>query len=319
MNDKCLVTKLNGVVKDNSLPLLGYVSVKVSAVNSPTGYSQGFFINPEVQKEAIILGDGYFTNQQLTDNYGKKLAIAPDSVGRPFWVSNGNFYVNIPMNTTVFVLKQSNTQDGNGNALNKSLDISTLKFCTKISNLEISQTGAYGDIDAFSNMKSLTSFFVSGAKGLFGDIKSLANCPIKNFYAEFTNLGGDISNLSSCSILVCQGSTDFYGKLHNLPNIWHAYLGTNAITFDGSKLGSKAALITGNVKATWEGERDNSYNIIGFNGIQFGGYVDAMLINQAKCQVGDQKIISVVGTRTSASDSAVATLQSKGYTVSVFK
>ena len=49
-----------------------------------------------------------------------------------------------------------------------------------------------------------------------------------------------------------------------------------------------------------------------------------MLINQAKCVVGFtssdnsfKKAITARGTKTSASDAAVATLQQKGYTVLV--
>ena len=52
--------------------------------------------------------------------------------------------------------------------------------------------------------------------------------------------------------------------------------------------------------------------------------VDKMLVNQAKCQVGFNsnspswyKTIQIIGARTSASDAAVQTLQSKGYTVSI--
>ena len=49
--------------------------------------------------------------------------------------------------------------------------------------------------------------------------------------------------------------------------------------------------------------------------------IDKMLQDQAKCQTSStasvRKIIEVIGTRTSTSDAAVQTLQSKGYTVSI--
>ena len=51
-----------------------------------------------------------------------------------------------------------------------------------------------------------------------------------------------------------------------------------------------------------------------------------MLQDLAQCQIGFTssdtpyyKIISIAGNRTSASDDAVATLQQKGYTVSIAK
>lgn len=57
--------------------------------------------------------------------------------------------------------------------------------------------------------------------------------------------------------------------------------------------------------------------------INLNNDVDKMLINQAICQIGSRggsswyKVISVTGTRTSASDSAISTLQEKGFTVTV--
>ena len=74
---------------------------------------------------------------------------------------------------------------------------------------------------------------------------------------------------------------------------------------------------------TWATNRPSDAKIISMNYINLGSYVDAMLINQAKCTAVDstdldfgfQKIISVYGTRTSASDEAVQILKEKGYTV----
>lgn len=76
---------------------------------------------------------------------------------------------------------------------------------------------------------------------------------------------------------------------------------------------------------TWATNRPSDANIISLNYINLGNYVDAMLINQANCNAVDsvdldfnfQKIINVHGTRTSASDDAIETLKSKGYTVKV--
>ena len=54
--------------------------------------------------------------------------------------------------------------------------------------------------------------------------------------------------------------------------------------------------------------------------------IDKMLQDQSECQIGFssnspawQKTITVKGNRTSASDSAVAKLQEKGYTIIISK
>ena len=74
---------------------------------------------------------------------------------------------------------------------------------------------------------------------------------------------------------------------------------------------------------TW-GTRSSSAKIIAIEGNATLNNIDKMLQEQAQCQVGFSssdnvwyKTISVTGNRTSASDTAVQTLQSKGYTVSI--
>ena len=71
---------------------------------------------------------------------------------------------------------------------------------------------------------------------------------------------------------------------------------------------------------TWSTRPSSAY-IIALGGAPLPSNVDKMLQDQAQCKVGTptKKVISVIGTRTSASDAAVATLQQKGYTVSIAK
>ena len=316
MNNKCLVTRLNGVVENNSIPRLGFIKVKVEAVASPTEVTQGFLFNPTKNTVITIDGDGYFTDGSLSQNLGKTKSVNAGTLS-PVYVSNGNFYVNIPKNVTTFILKNNSSPNGAAEAKNKSFDIEQLKFSTNISFMEISNTGAYGDIASFANMTSLKDLYVSLSKGLYGNIASLNKCPITTFYAENTNLGGDIANLRNCSICVIQGSTGFYGNIENIPNIAHGYFQGNAIYGDVSKL-NVAYLLTGSTcNWSWKSERSSDKTIIAFTDGNFGSDLDAMLINQAKCVAGSIKTITVQGTRTNASDAAIATLQGKGYTVSI--
>ena len=316
MSKKCLVTRLNGVTKNNSIPRFGFIKVKVEAVASPTKVTQGFLFNPTENTVITIDGDGYFTDESLSQNLGKTKSVNAGTLS-PVYVSNGNFYVNIPKKVTTFIPKNNSSQNGTAEANNKSFDIDQLKFSTNIGFMEISCTGAYGDIASFANMTSLKDLYVSSAKGLYGNIASLNKCPITIFYAENTNLGGDIANLRNCSICVLQGSTGFYGNIENMPNIAHGYFQGNAIYGDVSKL-NKASLLTGaTCNWSWKNERSSDKTIIAFTDGNFGSDLDAMLINQAKCAAGSIKTIKVQGTRTNASDAAIAALQGKGYTVSI--
>lgn len=316
MSDKCLVTRLNGVVANNSIPRLGFIKVKVEAVASPTKVTQGFLFNPTKNTVITIDGDGYFTDESLSQNLGKTKSVNSGTFS-PVYVSNGNFYVNIPKKVTTFIPKNNSSQNGTAEANNKSFDIEQLKFSTNIGFMEISNTGAYGDIASFANMASLNDLYVSNAKDLYGNIASLNKCPITTFYAENTNLGGDIANLRNCSICILQGSTGFHGNIENMPNVVHGYFQGNAIYGDVSKL-NKASLLTGaTCNWSWKNERSSDKTIIAFTDGNFGSDLDAMLINQAKCAAGSIKTIKVQGTRTNASDAAIAALQGKGYTVSI--
>ena len=73
---KCLVTKLNGSVDNNELLRIGEMRIKVESVESPTIGIQGFdvgFTNPTTVE---IVGDGYFTNDNLTENKGKSIVVS---------------------------------------------------------------------------------------------------------------------------------------------------------------------------------------------------------------------------------------------------
>ena len=70
--------------------------------------------------------------------------------------------------------------------------------------------------------------------------------------------------------------------------------------------------------------RPSSAKVIAVGGSPKVVELDKMLQDEANCSVGFNssdsnvyKTISVIGTRTSASDAAVQALQSKGYTVSI--
>ena len=81
--------------------------------------------------------------------------------------------------------------------------------------------------------------------------------------------------------------------------------------------------IGSNASISWT-SRPSTSKIIGIFGSPKLSNIDKMLQDQAQCVTGItnstvefMKSITATGTRTSASDAAVQTLQSKGYTVSI--
>lgn len=163
-----------------------------------------------------------------------------------------------------------------------TIDLSALKYSKNMEYLRISSNayGSISDVLAMTKLKEL----VLNLKNITGDIQEITNLPeityISLIHEKFISL--DISKLS-----------------------------VNCGYFSAS---------SGLNKCSWKTERASDSYVMILKDINLGNDVDAMLINQAKCEKTSTyhgTAISVVGTRTSASDAAVATLQQKGYTVSV--
>lgn len=159
------------------------------------------------------------------------------------------------------------------------------------------------DFNSLKYSKGLKKIVVYNDSFLFS-LDSLSDLKVEYIIIDSNNLVGELSSLISKE-------------------------GINFITINSNKV-TGSVDISKSVKSltylysqyssfTWETERDNDSFIITLPYASMGNYIDAMLINQAKCKASTESIkkISVGGTRTSASDAAIQTLQSKGYTVSV--
>ena len=153
---------------------------------------------------------------------------------------------------------------------------------------------------------SVYNTYVSGDIAELKNLTALTDISLCNFTTPITGDIGSLYSLKSLQFMSVQNS-QLSGDLANLPpNCIFISLKNDA----GSTL-------------TW-GTRPSSAKIVAIEGNAKLENIDKMLQDQAQCQIGytsgDEqymKTISVVGTRTSASDTAVQTLQSKGYTVSI--
>ena len=162
-------------------------------------------------------------------------------------------------------------------------DIANLKNLTALTRIELSNTHVSGDIANLKNLTALISIELSNTQiPLTGEISALSTLSkCKTISLSYSKLTGDLAILpdACCDVYL------YYDK--------------------GSVF-------------TWSTRPSSAY-IISFRAVPLSRNVDKMLQDQAQCQVGPtaDKTISVIGTRTSASDAAVQTLQSKGYTVSI--
>ena len=330
--NKCLVTKLNGSSNNPELLRLGEMRMKILKVSNPTEHTQCFSLSVNKAITLEIVSDGYFTDKTLTENKGKNISL---NVGaNDIWV-NGNSDVEIAILdkysltriTTYYQNELQNKIYGD----NIKLNLSDLKYSNNLTILDLSYTQVSGDI---ANLKDCASFIslnlsntqVSGDIANFKNLTALTTLSLYN-----TQIGGDIANLKNLTLLTYLSLDNTkvsgnIGELSGLTKCTNISLKGSTFTGDLSLIPSSCVFISfGNNKNTvlsWT-SRPSTAKILAIEGNAKITNVDKMLRDQAQCNVGFNesspswyKAISCVGTRTSASDAAVQTLQSKGYTVS---
>lgn len=329
---KCLITKLTGSSQNQNLLRLGEMRIRFNKVTKPTEATQCLgvsFIKP-VQLE--IIGDGYFTDKGLTANKGKKISVQ-DATGGVF-VSNNDLYISIADKYNISVLQsafvgQSLPLSGD----NKSFNLESIKFSKSLRYLSFSNSPVNGDISALENLTALTNIYLSNTP-VNGDISALKNLTkLTSITLDYSPVNGDISALKNLTALktLTLGSPDglLTGDITHLSNskikdlkIMYATLTGDLATLPTNCRHASFIHDLGS-SFTW-GNRDSSSTIIAIEGNVMVQNLDKMLQDQAKGQVGFTtgdavylKSISVKGSRTSASDDALAALQQKGYTVTI--
>ena len=301
---KCLITKLNGSVQNDSLLRIGEFCIEVSKVESPTADSQKFSVLNTKDSQLRIIGDGYFTNETLSENKGKVMDIAANTETLVYY-SNGDYEIVVSEKyslSSIGIFLSTSWKAFNGKL---SFDIESLKYSPNIIRLLLSNTQVTGDIAVFGKLTGLrnlelASTQVTGDIAVFGKLTGLTDIP----NITGTKVTGDISVYKNTKNKQLQfEGTSVYGDLSVLPNNVLWVQGRNTGTF------------------TWTGIK-NRTNILALEQCKCNN-IDAFLNDMATLEakfVGEQiwyKTISLIGTRTSASDAAVETLQSKGYTVSI--
>lgn len=331
---KCLVTKLSGKVDNDNLLRLGEMRIGMKPHSSPNNYNSSFMIKASKEIKLEIIGNGYFSNYGLTENHGKTMTI-PANEETDVFVSNGDYQIAIlgvyyitklhfhgnsvvGTDTTQRSINIDDLSRAKGlesldiqAASNVSGDLSSLSTLVNLNNLILATTNITGDFSSLKNLVKLTNLALENSKKMSGDISSFAAMTLlKTLRIECSNqVYGNIDSLQNLS--ECKTISIRYGSLS----------GDMALVPAKVKL---VSLIYGNASVfTWS-TRPSSSTIFGMEGTLTFKDVDTMLKGMASCQAvsdatGAEKVISAQGTRTSASDEAVATLQGKGYTISISK
>ena len=309
--------------------------MKILKVSNPTEHTQGFSIGVNNNVTLEIVSNGYFTDKTLTKNKGKNITI--NAGLSSVWVS-GNNDVEIAILDKYSLTSLASFYLGEASSdvygENIELDISDLKYSTALTGLVLQDTQASGDIANLKNLTALTSINIQNTQ-VSGDIANLKNLTaLTSISLSNTQVSGDIANLKNLtaltSINLYNAQVPLTGDIGQLSTLSSC----RGMSFKYSKLTGDLAILPSKLRYasfasdkgsvfTWS-TRQSTAKIIAIEGNARLTNIDKMLQDQAQCQVdflpNDAawfKMISCVGTRTSASDTAIATLQQKGYTVSI--
>ena len=289
----CLVTKLAGSVNNPSLLKLG--EMKVTSNLTSIGNSGDYIrVDGSTDKPVTLkMETGYFrASKSSNDSVGTEMTV---NSAMEIFPSTGEHVISVIPKYNIQWLQ------------NVAMDIDGLKFSKDLKSL-ILLPSSYGDISSLKDLTALTSFRMLNTQ-VSGDIASLGTLTNLTYFelSSTDNIVGDISSLKTLSKLESfkLKGNNIYGDLATIP------------------AQCKFASFSANAKFTW-GTRPSSSKILAIENAPIISNIDKMLQDQAACQAGITssdityyKAITATGTRTSASDAAVQTLQSKGYTVSI--
>ena len=256
--EKCLVTKLNGVVNNDSLMKLGEFTISL---------------------------DSNDASQVLLQLNGVKYKCSVATTA-----GDANVDANTEYKATGWSdIKSSKT----GKMVFTIIDKYNAKYIH--SNLNCNIKGA-------TYLTNCTQFTIPSNLGDLISLADFSNSPYLTSLRLGGNITGDLASLNKCTAITS------------------LRLGGN-ITGDLAIVSPKAysvSIITPNT-LIWS-YRENSNTLFSLTGNPKVSNIDKMLQDLSNCTVvstDNLKQITATGTRTSASDAAVQTLQSKGYTVSV--
>lgn len=319
---KCLMTKLSGTVSDSSILKLGEARLAVKKVDVPSKDINKILLTYTSNETVSILGDGNFTNDSMVEDKGKTANLTAYESGTLFY-SNVDCEFSLP--------NKYNLVKVNSFSPNTCFDIDSLKYSKNLGNIYFS--GAKNVSGNISSLKDLSSinYLVLGGTSVTGDVsylKDLTNITSISLYG--TSISGDLSNLKNMTKLTLLdiANTLISGDLSSLKKL-SSLSGSLRFSAKQTITGDLAVVPNGilwiqvspsNPTLTWTST--SRTNILAMENVKCNN-IDKLLNDMSALEakfMGEQtwyKTISLIGTRTSASDAAVQTLQSKGYTVSI--
>lgn len=309
---KCLITKLSGVVQNEDLLKMGELEIILKGISSSGKRIPSFqFTEATVIKSTNGLISAESAN---SGNKAPELNISSGS-GNMSCFADGVVKLRVENKYNLVALYE---RDSDAFA-DLEINLADLKYC-----------------------KSLTRLNIGLKKTVKGSLEDIKDLPITDIYLN-PETPSDLANVKGWALTshTTEGVSlsNVYGDISNIhtsfdSNIKITVGGTKGKSLYGDlgKLGDKIQIFVSNGDTnmsenfTWSSStvRPSSYSFLPIYNVRFatGKDVDNYLINAASCNFdsGHDKNIIIFctnGTRSSASDTALATIKSNGYKVSL--
>ncbi len=341
---KCLVTKLQGVVNNPNLLKIGEMPIYVKS--SASTNAKEYKLSIQTQKDTVIkiVGDGYFTDASLSANNGKEQEILANTT-TDLYFSNGDYkaVISDKYNILQFSLANDNSKAHN----NISVNLDDFMFSANLKTLTLSNSDSFGNIESLYNKSKLANVFLLNTN-VRGNANGLNVNNLLNFDLCVNNIEYDISNLKNTTNLnlvsfanttLQSGNISSLANNRNIKRIGDLGKGlsgdisvlsnfkalvqntirnySNNITGDIGKIPDCIVFFISNVPKEYTYSKGSRTVILSVSNVKLSN-IDTFLNDMAGLSASSNyKVLTLIGTRTSASDAAVQTLQSKGYTVSI--
>ena len=303
--NKCVLTKLPGTFNDNSLIRFDVLPITLKKLATESSDDQTITVTVTGSQTARIVGDARFQDSSRTEDLGQEIQLT--SGLNTIYLSNddGVLYISgKSLITTVGIGRSSYVPLA-------SVALQEIKYCSDNFVRLIGITGGcYGDIQDLSEMINIM-YLSMAASNIYGDVSALSSLNSLAYLsvAGCPNIIGDISEAfsdkTSLTYLGCSGCSNLdpvdLADFRDLTNLYSIRLSKDV-----------------EMEYSVSSGRSASSTVIALEGVTLGTDLDNYLIDNAPClKSPNTSLISVYGTKTSASSSAISTLKTKGYVVQI--
>lgn len=226
MSTKCLVTKLQGTVDNDSLVRLGELKIYFDEVESPTTIGQGFALSA-TPDTSLYVENGHLTSSSLNDDLGTEVAIKDIQTTRYVSNSTGATIVNVmnKYNLQKIILRGGNLNNSNRDQVKHiRMNINELEYSpvtmvratntscygdiekafgrnTVCQYVDLDETNVVGDVSVFSDKNTLIRLFLQDNNGIYGDVSGVISLPSLT-ELKVKGVEGNVNNVSSSSLKV---------------------------------------------------------------------------------------------------------------------